>query len=134
MSCTEYIQGAEEERKTHHTTPLETQVHTSPKAPCCQSIHSNTHTAPYISSDSETCVLTTPHQWTHKVQVVLRPFGASGKQEPACVYPKTMRCTCIHLSLAGGEVPGRSPTKSIRLPICQTLLCWPYILIWKGNS
>lgn len=116
-SYTEYIQGAEEEEKRYHTTPSETQVHTPPKAVSCQSIHSDNHAAPYISSDAEPCVLTTLQQRSREVQVVPRPFGASCKELPALAYSQTTRCTCIHSSLASGEVPGSPLAKFITVSV-----------------
>lgn len=86
-------------------TPLETQVYTPPKATSCQSTQSDNHSILCIPSDSETGVLATLHQWTREVQMVLKPFAASYKQEPALAIQRQYT-THFHSLVACGELPG----------------------------
>jgi len=106
--------GGEEEAS--HYTFRDTSSHL-PKAASCHSVGSNNHTALCVSSGPETSALTTLQQWTGEVQVVLRPFGASCRQQPALACSKPTRWTLAHASLASGEVTGTALTKFITVSV-----------------
>lgn len=111
--------------------PLETQVHIPPKATSCQSTQRGNYSILYISSDSETSILTVLHQWTREVQTVLKSFAGSYKQEPALAYSKTI---CYNIHLWHAESCQTHPEKNSDFLSLISLLCWLQLLVEKGNS